>query len=978
MKPNRWFSRPNTVLSTLRIAIAGALVVAAGSVAFVAAKTNASSTAVASEPVQPGIRGLLQSMKKGDADRIKPGQNRQTAIGANESRHPDLTPDVERYLNRAYPADEVPMKATVRAQQGWAALVAASANSPAQAQVGVWKLIGPDAATYPGVLNVLGDGGAYIASGRITALAIAPTCTATNCPIYVGAAGGGVWSTPLGLANNPAWTFLSNSFGTNAIGSLYIDKNVAAGTTIFAGTGEPNVSGDSESGVGIYRSTNAGVTWTLLPGSAQFAGRAISSIDTCASGRILAGIARAVRGVSSTGGATSNPPIAVDFGVYSSTDSGATFQQIGTSAQLGGTVRGVTQIIRDPDSGIGNTVFYASVLGTGVYRTVNTGTSWQQIKTPFAGGADNADRPALALGIFGAPASPSFVRAYVGNGSGTFGARFYSTQAVDILTAVNADFIDQTTAQNINYCTGQCWYDNAAASPIQVSAGVNAGGNTVYLLGSFDYNQIEINGPPFGVSNGRAVLLSTDGGLTWSDLTQDGKADPSHNEFTHPDQHAIVFNPNNRFQYWEGNDGGIVRSSGVFVDDSAECASRGLTGAPLAYCQGLLNRVPSALFSLNQGLSTLQFQSVSATTFITNKKNGKSTITLQGGTQDNGTFQYIGLGSVWPQIMYGDGGQSGFGAGVEAQRFNTFTGQANDVNFRSGNPLYWCIASAPIIVSPESSLFYPPVIADPVNARTIFEGSFSVWRTQNWGGNQAFLEANCPEFTTSAAQPGCGDFVRIGNGVPSQSLTNAAWGDRNGGNVSFITRDPGNATVLWASTSTGRLFYSANGGNAAAGAVVWERLDHSVADLAQPAASQSPGRFITGIAPVPNTGIALVSYNGYAFNTPAQPGHIYRVQRTSASNGVWTNFSFNLPDFPATACVLDLVSPISPSGLVIYAASDFGVMRYIDASGVWTLAGTGLPQVECSGLTILPDLRHLYVATHGRSVWDLPLPGNND
>ena len=622
-------------------------------------------------------------MKKADTDRIKPGQNRQAAIGSNEVRHPDLTPDVERYLNRAYPADEVPLKATQRAQSGWAALVAASANAPAQAQVGIWKLIGPDQATYPGVLNVLGDGGAYIASGRVTALAIAPTCVSGNCKIYVGAAGGGVWSTPNGLLNTPAWTFLSNSFGTNAIGSLYIDKNVAAGTTVFAGTGEPNVSGDSESGVGIYRSTNGGSTWTLLAGSAQFFGRAISSVDTTPNGSILAGVARAVRGVSSTGGATSNPPIAAALGVYRSTDSGVTFQQIGTAAQLGGTLRGPSKVQRDPDNGLGDITYYTGVLGTGIYRTTDGGTTWVQIKTPFAGGADNADRSEFALAPFGTPTSPSFVRMYVGNGSGTFGARFYSTQNNDVLTATNATFIDQTTAQNINYCSGQCWYDNYLLSPFTNTVGHP---DTVYLLGSFDYNQIEIAG---GQSNGRAVLLSTDGGLNWSDLTQDGKPDPSAHEFSHPDQHAIVVNPNNQFQYWEGNDGGLVRSNGTFTDISQECDERPLSAADNAYCKALLNRVPSSLFTLNTGLSTLQFQSVSASVFqVKGGKNARSTITLQGGTQDNGTFQYIGVGSVWPQIMYGDGGQSGFAAGIEARRFNTFTGQAHDGNFRSGNPLF--------------------------------------------------------------------------------------------------------------------------------------------------------------------------------------------------------------------------------------------------------------------------------------------------
>ena len=66
------------------------------------------------------------------------------------------------------------------------------------------------------------------------------------------------------------------------------------------------------------------------------------------------------------------------------------------------------------------------------------------------------------------------------------------------------------------------------------------------------------------------------------------------------------------------------------------------------------------------------------------------------------------------------------------------------------------IISAPIISQPGGVALLPADHrgSEPVNGGTIFQGSFSVWRTQDWGGNQAFLEANCPEFTTSAAQPG--------------------------------------------------------------------------------------------------------------------------------------------------------------------------------------------------------------------------------
>jgi len=40
----------------------------------------------------------------------------------------------------------------------------------------------------------------------------------------------------------------------------------------------------------------------------------------------------------------------------------------------------------------------------------------------------------------------------------------------------------------------------------------------------------------------------------------------------------------------------------------------------------------------------------------------------------------------------------------------------------------------------------------------------------------------------------------------------------------------------------------------------------------------------------------------------------------------------------------------------------------------WVVAGSGLPMGEVAGLTIVPERRVLYAATHGRSAWSLTLP----
>ena len=54
---------------------------------------------------------------------------------------------------------------------------------------GAWQLIGPSKATYPAVLNpFLFDGAQYVASGRVTAMAIGPSCKPGACPLYVAAA----------------------------------------------------------------------------------------------------------------------------------------------------------------------------------------------------------------------------------------------------------------------------------------------------------------------------------------------------------------------------------------------------------------------------------------------------------------------------------------------------------------------------------------------------------------------------------------------------------------------------------------------------------------------------------------------------------------------------------------------------------------------------------------------------------------------
>jgi hypothetical protein len=914
----------------------------------------------------------------------------------------------EAYAARAYPAAYVPQAVTSAARQGWANFKAADAKRPKNpGEIKQWTFYPLSTQEFPAVLSF--SGRPYYDSGRITALAIAPTCQAGNCRVWVAAAGGGVWRTDDALATNPAWTFISGSFATNAIGILSYD----AGTgTLYAGTGEANASSDSEAGFGIYKSTDGGDTWTKLAGQTSvasgsvdctavvgsggvqtapaysggaFDGRAISSIVVNGS-TMYVGSTRAVRGVSAvtSGGAVSLAPGLPPYGIWKSTDGGATFTLLsvetaclnptlansaGIIQTSFGSTRGVNHIELDPSDP--STVYAAAFprnnalpvnTGGGVWRSNDGGATWAQIKSA-RNATNNTDRAEFAV----TKLPGGTTRMYVGIGnsstSSANAAHFYRS---DDVAAGSPVFTDMTTTQNINYCTSQCWYDNFVKSP----AGYP---DTVYLGGSFDYNTYGFT------TDGRGVLYSTDAGASFTDMTWDAnfKATPSASccqpnpvapNGIHPDQHALVVSPTNPGLFFEGSDGGLMRTSGGFTDISGQCSTyRGLSGTNLTLCQQLLSRVPSTLYSLNRGLSTLQFQGISV--------NPQDVRYVQGGTQDNGTWIANWSAGIFAQEIYGDGGQSGFSSTNSNLHFNTFTGKANDVNFNGGDPLSWVIASGPIYASSEGSQFYPPVIADPSTGapQTIFQGSTSVWRTQDWGGDPTYLLANCPEFTTSAANTSCGDFVRIGPSGATDLTVSAAdyrGTTRSGGNVGAISRTPSNTGTMWAATTVGRVFISTNADNPTAGAVSYARLDN------MPSATASPGRFVSGIFIDPkNSNHAWISYSSYSSLDPTTPGHIFSVTYDPTGNGglgdaTWTSLDGSgataFPDFPATSITWDPY-------FGIFASNDWGVLRLPLGSTNWQVAGTGLPMVEVTHLVMVPGARRLYAATHGRSIWYLQL-----
>ena len=244
-------------------------------------------------------------------------------------------------------------------------------------------------------------------------------------------------------------------------------------------------------------------------------------------------------------------------------------------------------------------------------------------------------------------------RMYVGVGGGTVYARFRENLAVRSApaAAVAASWIDKSSATPTNptsgtssgYCDTQCSYDNYVYIPAAHFPQSGASIDTVYLSGSNRYAEnnwgpLSVHccpdNPATGRSDGRAVIVSTDAGTSFTDMTADHTSDRIYPSELHPDQHALVVNPTNWKQFFAVGDGGIVRSNGNFANSSADCADpnvKGLTGEPLVFCQAVLSRVPETLTTINAGLRTLHFYELSYSPFDPNL--------IVAGAQDNGSWE---------------------------------------------------------------------------------------------------------------------------------------------------------------------------------------------------------------------------------------------------------------------------------------------------------------------------------------------------
>ncbi|HYW81155.1 MAG TPA: hypothetical protein VE890_16350, partial [Thermoguttaceae bacterium] len=218
--------------------------------------------------------------------------------------------------------------------------------------------------------------------------------------LFIGTAAGGVWRTTDGGAT---WTPMTDQFPSLAIGDVTISNFDATGDpltgstplnqlVVYAATGKFSNSGDGGSNIGILKSVNGGATWSLI-GANAMAGLPLTAV-TAVSGNtaLAAALDKEVIRRTASGGASWNrdgtivTDVRREGGVLRTIDGGVNWSNLSELGLSGLPDGPVSDLVADP----GNAdTFYAAVVGQGIYRTTNGGTSWTSATGDLPGASDS-------------------------------------------------------------------------------------------------------------------------------------------------------------------------------------------------------------------------------------------------------------------------------------------------------------------------------------------------------------------------------------------------------------------------------------------------------------------------------------------------------------------------------------------------------------------------------------------------------------
>jgi hypothetical protein len=316
-------------------------------------------------------------------------------------------------------------------------------------------------------------------SGRVRAI-FEDLGDATGKTVWVGGIDGGLWKTADITANPATWTPINDFFGNLAVASICQDPTDV--NIMYFGTGEKSVNADAVRGAGIWRSTDHGVTWDLMPGSAALWN--VSKVVCDAAGNLYVGC----NSISNT------------QGLQRYTKATGTWTNI--------TPTGLAT--RIPDIELSTTGrlhivcgYYNSTAATSGYRytdnpaTVTAG-SWTSPATSFSPVQYNVELATSGNTVYALPSNSSF-------------------QVTTIYKSTDGGANWVVTGTTPSFTSGQAWYCLAVA--------VDPNNADNVIVGSLD------------------CYKTTNGGGTWTKISE---WVGTTGQYVHADQQIITWSSNNQ------------------------------------------------------------------------------------------------------------------------------------------------------------------------------------------------------------------------------------------------------------------------------------------------------------------------------------------------------------------------------------------------------------------------------------------------
>jgi len=448
-----------------------------------------------------------------------------------------------------------------------------------------------------------------------------------------------------------------------------------------------NLWAGSASG-GIWKSTNAGTSWTSVTTGLPVLGVSSILVDPSNSNIIYAGTGEVYRvDTSNTGFNVWKTRGTYGIGILKSTDGGNTWTQVmtKTSSQL----YGIQMLEFDPTNS--NTIYACTT--DGLYRSTNSGASWSQILSKIyvsdvAINPSNTDQIVVGVGNMvnadkgiyrttnGNSASPTWTKITSGLPS-TFNGfiRLDNVGSGELIASIgrtdggtgetelyrSTNFGSTWTAlSNSHHCEYQYWFSHDVA--------INPFATDSVMMAGVSWYRYRVS---------TATLTTVGGGV-------------------HADVHDIEFDPVNRGRIYVCSDGGIYKST---------------NGG-------------STFTSINTGLRATQFYA-SIGVHPTNPD------LIIGGLQDNGVVRYNG--SSWSTAFGGDGGPCAVAPnGSTVLASNDARSVRRSTTGVAGS--FSSVLSSWAFVADDRTGFMAPVAISKSDGNYMYVASDNIHRSTNGGG----------------------------------------------------------------------------------------------------------------------------------------------------------------------------------------------------------------------------------------------------